>query len=137
MAIKRLTLKQRGFVKDMEIKQIETKDRYDKWIVDGYMSDMIGWNFVYLLHNSGFYKIGHSNRPFDRTDGFQIGNPNKVELIQAVRVKDAPQIEHKLHKKFLFQKKRGEWFRLDMIQVEWIFKFLLNQSNMDLKNYGN
>ena len=73
----------------------------------------------YILkdHNTGLYKIGKSVNPVFREKTLQSEKPT----IEAVKIfkKDH---EDELHKKYSKQRIRGEWFKLNKIQLQYICK---------------
>lgn len=77
--------------------------------------------YVYLMHDTsnGFYKIGISNNPEYRESTLQGEKPT-IEKICDKKYpsrKIASAIESSLHKVFESKRIRGEWFRLDSIDV--------------------
>lgn len=76
------------------------------------------YSYVYLINqlNSNAYKIGMSDDPTKRLSKLQACNPNKLQLINAIRLEtrfEALKKEQELHK--LFEKYRhiNEWFIFD------------------------
>lgn len=79
--------------------------------------------FVYVMHQSGstLYKIGRAVDPIDRVCKLQTGNPDKIELVCAVRVDGlAPRIERKLQNAFAANLVLGEWYSLDEKEAEYL-----------------
>lgn len=81
------------------------------------------WNgsFVYLLKCGNFYKIGVGGNLRKRISSIQTGNPYKVELIHAwdfIEEEVAYEIEAELHKKYIKNRKQGEWFTLTNKEVK-------------------
>ncbi len=74
-------------------------------------------NKTYLIKNSrnGFYKIGRSKDPLKRERTLQSEEP----LIKIVKIWDK-NIEKELHNKYKEYRLRGEWFRLNKVQVKYI-----------------
>ena len=67
-------------------------------------------------------KIGFSHNPQQRLAQLQIGTPHDLSMwyffpVDLFRVKD---LEDKLHRKFRYSKKRGEWFTIHPCVREWI-----------------
>ena len=81
--------------------------------------------YVYLMHDSsnGFYKIGMSNNPEYRESTLQGEKPTieKVCERKYPSRKIAASIESSLHKVFDAKRIRGEWFRLEPVDV-WQIK---------------
>ena len=70
---------------------------------------------VYFIQSGkkGPVKIGVSSDPIERMKTMQTGNPENLKLIAELICKSkkhAYEIEYKLHKRFKWAKKRGEWF---------------------------
>jgi len=72
---------------------------------------------TYLMKNSrnGMYKIGKSINPSRREKTLQSEEP----MIKMVKTWDYD-IENTLHKKYSKQRIRGEWFKLNKVQVKYI-----------------
>lgn len=72
---------------------------------------------TYLMKNSrnGMYKIGKSINPSRREKTLQSEEP----MIKMVKTWDYD-IENTLHKKYSKQRIRGEWFKLNNVQVKYI-----------------
>ncbi len=84
--------------------------------------------FVYLMHDfaNGYYKIGISNKPEYREHTLQSEKPT-IELIIAKEFpirRIAEAFEAALHKTYETKRLRGEWFRLDIKDVEDLIKAL-------------
>jgi hypothetical protein len=80
-------------------------------------------NYVYIMHNkqNDYYKIGRSTNPRYRETTLQAQEPD-IELVEAW---EAPKkIETELHRKFKSKKIRGEWFRLDLNDLNSIYSFM-------------
>ncbi len=78
--------------------------------------------FVYLMHDlsNGYYKIGISNNPEYRERTLQSEKPT-IEMIKSKRFPTrgiAESIEKALHVNYSEKRLRGEWFELDIIDVE-------------------
>lgn len=73
--------------------------------------------YIIKDHNTGLYKIGKSVNPVFREKTLQSEKPT----IEAVKIfkKDH---EDELHKKYSKQRIRGEWFKLNKIQLQYICK---------------
>ena len=74
---------------------------------------------TYIMKDAktGLYKIGKSNNPEYREKTLQAEKPT----IKTIKVFDY-NIESKLHKDYNEQRVRGEWFKLNKIQLEYICK---------------
>lgn len=80
--------------------------------------------FVYLMHDTtnGYYKIGISNNPQYRERTLQSEKPTIEKIIsKKFPVREmAETIEKALHDMYSEKRLRGEWFELDMKDVEII-----------------
>lgn len=76
---------------------------------------------VYLIeHELGPVKIGRSNSPVRRLNDLDVG-PYQLRLIGILHSDDSAKLESELHIRFQNKKIRGEWFALDVDDVEYIF----------------
>jgi hypothetical protein len=86
------------------------------------------WCYVYLMKDTsnGYYKIGISNTPEYREKTLQSEKPT-IELLASTKYptrKIAEAIESALHTAYSQQRLRGEWFKLDDIDVAAIIETL-------------
>ena len=72
-------------------------------------------SYIIKDKNTGLYKIGKSNNPKNREKTLQAEKPT-YELIKIFN----KNWESHLHKKYKEQRLRGEWFKLNKLQVEYI-----------------
>lgn len=84
--------------------------------------------YVYLMHDTSnnFYKIGISNNPSYREKTLQSEKPT-IENIAAKKYpirKIAESFEKSLHQTYADKRIRGEWFKLDEIDVKHIIESL-------------
>jgi len=72
--------------------------------------------FVYLLksYENGYYKIGTSKNPLKRIKELQIGNPEKIEIINSYLSENYSKIEIALHNYYSYTRKTNEWFDLTL-----------------------
>lgn len=82
--------------------------------------------FVYLMinHSNGYYKIGRSANPRFRERTLQAQEP-KVELIEFWEA--AKKVEIDLHKIFKDKRLRGEWFELNMEDLNQVYSIMENK----------
>ena len=85
-------------------------------------------NYVYLMYDPslGLHKIGHSKDAIYREKTLQGQRPS-IELLskkQYPSKKKARQIELLLHKKFASKRTRGEWFRLEKNDIDYVEGYL-------------
>jgi len=80
-------------------------------------------SYVYLMldKRNNYIKIGKSIRPTFREKTLQ-GEQPEIELIAYWEAK--PKVEKELHYKFKDKRKRGEWFKLDFIDLKLIKKMM-------------
>ena len=83
--------------------------------------------WIYLIKadfdNNTHYKIGIASNPNKRIKTLQTGNSVTLELVQMFKSEHVFSLEKALHRTYVLESKRGEWFLLDDIQVE---NFLIN-----------
>ena len=96
------------------IKKRETKEPVCRRPSDGYV-------YLLFLRCSGHYKIGLSNNP-ERRVWKEISPvlPEEPELICTIGTEDMHRLEAQLHMRFANKRAKGEWFRLDANDVEYI-----------------
>ena len=91
-------------------------------------SNKIDYNYVYLMFDSSLslHKIGYSKDAKYREKTLQGQRPT-IELLSKKRYLNktkARQIESLLHKKFDSKRTRGEWFKLEESDIEYIIGYL-------------
>lgn len=78
--------------------------------------------FVYFIceqGNTNCFKIGKTeNHPADRLDQLQTGNPRKLVLYKWIEINDCSTAELYLHVVFSEKNIRGEWFAINMNQID-------------------
>ena len=74
---------------------------------------------VYLITNGhNEYKIGYTNRPISkRLMELQTASPYKLEIINFYESDNSTTIEKTLHRRFASKNASGEWFSLDLKDV--------------------
>lgn len=79
------------------------------------------FGYVYLLKSDkGHYKIGRSEKPFDRMNAMGIRLPFEVEPVCVIESEDHVSLEKELHTMFADFRVNGEWFKLADEDVEYI-----------------
>ncbi len=75
---------------------------------------------LYIIADSGFFKIGITTGIWGRMDVLQCGNPRDLSLIALIPIpvtSEAAEVEAFLHEKFKDKSVRGEWFDLSEEQI--------------------
>lgn len=128
LAIQKLAKEYRELVRK-EIPDYKPLLEYDIITTANYLNDTEEC-FVYLMLDNinQFYKIGISNKPTWREKTLQSEKPS-IELIASKKYisrRIALSIEKALHNTFADKRVRGEWFNLDLFEVEEIKNTLTN-----------
>ena len=77
--------------------------------------------YIYLMHCEGWYKIGKTTQePEDRLAQIDTAIPFETTLIHTIRVDDCNAVEQHLHARFSDKRWKGEWFKLDESDIEYI-----------------
>lgn len=74
--------------------------------------------YVYLIHDSEFYKIGRATEPLSRLAVIRTANPRSLSIRATWPCSDAPAVESSLQGHFRDCHISGEWFRLTEDQAE-------------------
>ena len=88
-------------------------------------------NFVYVIQLGDLYKIGRSVNPGKRVKGMQLPAKPSEESFQW-RCADAKKLEKELHEMFKHKRAHGEWFRLDLDDLDNLNNYCYQQSISDL-----
>ena len=96
--------------------ELEKLERYNEKIDNKYLKN-ISKTKTYLMKNklNGLYKIGKSINPKYREQTLQSQEP-EIEMVKVWE----EDIENVLHTKYKKHRKRGEWFKLNKVQVKHI-----------------
>lgn len=73
--------------------------------------------YIMIDHNTGYYKIGKSKKPRFREKTLQSEKPT-IEMLFVIN----KNIEKELHRRYSDKRVRGEWFRLEDKDVEYLRK---------------
>lgn len=86
----------------------------------------VSYSFLYLMRNNrnGYIKIGYSNDPKYRETTLQAEEP-EVELI--FQIKTSIKEELALHEKYAAKRLRGEWFDLNIQEIQETIQYLLTK----------
>jgi len=79
---------------------------------------------LYLMENQGYYKIGIADWPQNRVAQLQVGNPTQIEIVRSWELRNAYEIEIKLHERFHNVRMCGEWFDLGQDGLNELLAFL-------------
>lgn len=81
--------------------------------------------FVYLIWcESGHHKIGRTRKSVQaRLASMRTGCPLALKLIHVIECDDCEDVENLLHRHFAAKRISGEWFTLDMFEVNWLKNF--------------
>jgi hypothetical protein len=75
--------------------------------------------YVYLFRLGEFHKIGRSASPSRRATSF-TSLPHDFVIVHHFFSNDASVAEKRLHSRFACQRVKGEWFRLDPADVDYV-----------------
>lgn len=84
-------------------------------------SDNIRLGYVYLLKSGKYYKIGSTNNPDRRQYEIGLHLPEKIDHIHSIETDDPSGIEAYWHNRFREKRMKGEWFKLEPLDVQ-VFK---------------
>lgn len=77
--------------------------------------------YVYLLRaDNGLCKIGKAKVVNDRVRQLEISLPYDLELVSELYAEDCTETEANLHRRFAKKRIKGEWFKLDETDIEYI-----------------
>ena len=71
--------------------------------------------FLYIITSEGhpdYYKIGVSDRPFERLKDMQTGNPFILQIIHLIETDDMYRLETYIHRVLKQYQFREEWYKL-------------------------
>lgn len=75
---------------------------------------------VYVLRNGSHYKIGKSRNVQWRVTQLRTALPQETLHIHTILTDRPDEVERDLHQRFASKRVRGEWFDLDMFDVDEI-----------------
>jgi hypothetical protein len=78
--------------------------------------------FVYLIWcESGHHKIGRTKKSVEaRLASLRTGCPLALKLIHTIECDDCEELESEMHRHLASKRVSGEWFALDMFEVNWL-----------------
>lgn len=88
--------------------------------------------FVYLIKCDDSYKIGVSKKPHNRLNTLQTGTAKKLELIYYKKFDDCYKVEKYLHKTFNDKRISGEWFNLEIRDIDKFYSICENSETYNL-----
>lgn len=96
---------------------------------------MSNLSYVYIIQiiNTNFYKIGISEKPRDRMAKIQVSMPFDLKLVHTKKMSSAKLIEDYIHNFFVSKHIRGEWFELNIEDINDI-EFFLNKMDNETIN---
>ncbi len=99
----------------------------------------MAFGYVYIMSNGNEYKIGLTGSdPEKRRGALNTASASRVDLLGYVLCKDMEELEAKLHREFIYNRKNGEWFEMndsDLSKVLLIFK--KESINDDMSKFPN
>ena len=90
--------------------------------------------YVYILTDQEYQKIGLGYDPMQRLKQCQVGNARLITLIHAIRTDDMYTLESHLHKALYMYHIRSEWFILPDAIIEFLCQYdILNLNSTERK----
>ncbi|MHA1329803.1 MAG: GIY-YIG nuclease family protein [Candidatus Hodarchaeales archaeon] len=76
--------------------------------------------YVYIIESGGLYKIGRSQNIKERIRRYITENPFEIKILIQKKVNDCVGKERELLERFKEKRYRGEWFKLNKHDIQWI-----------------
>lgn len=73
---------------------------------------------VYVLRNGPYYKIGKSRNVAWRVQQLKVALPQETFHVHTIETDEPDELERQLHLRYAAKRVRGEWFELDMFDVD-------------------
>jgi Meiotically up-regulated gene 113 len=115
-------------VEEIEASVAES-EREERERLDTMFKDNLDWllsdqrhGYVYFIESDMRIKIGWARDVRQRIRDLQCGNPNEIELRDAIADDDALALEALLHRFFSDHRENGEWHSLNADDLETIAK---------------
>jgi len=93
--------------KEQKLKQMPEKTKKEK-------------GYIYLLKSKNLYKIGRAKHLKERIKTYRAENPFGIKVIFQKKVDDYIGEEIKFLEKFKDKNYKGEWFKLNQEDIQWI-----------------
>lgn len=87
---------------------------------------------MYLIKCDDLYKIAVSKEPYDRLKSLQTGTAKKLELVYYKKFDVCYKVEKYLHKTFNNKKISGEWFNLEINDIDKFYSICENSETYNL-----
>jgi hypothetical protein len=89
-------------------------------------NDVSPTGFVYFVYEEGnqcFFKIGYTTQDSveDRLKTLQTGNRRKLIIYKKIETNNASCLEQEIHHIFSHERVRGEWFNIDVQDIDNLF----------------
>lgn len=85
-------------------------------------------DFVYLISDGKYTKIGYSNNPYARLTALQTANPQELKIVALFPVASGKALEQLIHSQLESHKVSGEWFDAPLIQILGVVSLSLSST---------
>ena len=93
-----------------------------------------GSTYIIKENTTNFYKIGYSSLSGHiRLSGLQTGNPRELILIANIVTTNPKQLEERIHSLLKEKQVRGEWFKLEIQDIDKLLAFIDVVVSLDTK----
>lgn len=80
--------------------------------------------YIYLITDGNFFKVGVAKNVEDRLHGLQLGNPNKLSVFCYACTTESKKVERYLHKRYKHKLIHREWFSFKIDELNEIKSYL-------------
>lgn len=84
--------------------------------------------YIYLIKCLEYTKIGITNNIKNRFESISTSTPFETEILFAIGVQNSEYHEKYLHQYFQDKHQKGEWFKLNQDDINWINDYLHTKS---------
>ena len=84
--------------------------------------------YLYILSDGTYYKVGISNDYNKRFRNIQTGNAKKVLPLWIFKCEDAGYLEKIIHKAFFDKKIQGEWLTFSFEELKYLRGWLMKKA---------